>query len=64
MCDNNRYPSITTLHNVLLKPDLCDIFFSIIMLLNLRHTCLSQTGFCTLKFGEKDKHVVTLPHIA
>ena len=28
MCDDNRKPSIATLHNVLLAPDLCDRLFS------------------------------------
>ena len=34
MCDDNRNPFITTLHNVLLAPDLCDRLFSIIALMN------------------------------
>ena len=30
ICDNNRKPFISTLHNVLLAPDLCGRLFSII----------------------------------
>ena len=40
MCDVNGDPFITTLHNILLTPVLCDRLFSIIMLMNLGHTCL------------------------
>ena len=34
MCDDNGYPFIARLHNVLLEPDLCNRLFSIIMLMN------------------------------
>ena len=34
MCDNNGKKFIATLYNVLLAPDLCNIIFSIIMLMN------------------------------
>ena len=34
MSDNTRDPFITTLHNLLLAPDLCDRLFPIITLLN------------------------------
>ena len=34
MCDNNGDPFITTLHNVLLAPDLCNRLFSIIAIMN------------------------------
>ena len=64
MCDNNRYPFIATLHNVLLAPDICNRLFSIITLKNLGHTCLFHKGFCTVYFGAKDKNAVTLPHIS
>ena len=49
MCNNNRDPFITTLHNVLLAPDLCNGLFSIITLMDLGHTCLLKKGFawCT-----------------
>ena len=64
MCDNNGDPYISTLHNVLLAPDLCDRLFSIIMPMNLVHTCLLHKGFCAVYFGAKDKNAVTLPHSA
>ena len=38
MCGNNGKPIITTLYNVLFKPDLCDRLFFIIMLMNLGYT--------------------------
>ena len=34
-CDDNGDPFITTLHNIILAPNLCDGIFSIITLLNL-----------------------------
>ena len=40
VCDDNGKTFITTLHNVLLEPDLCDRLFSIIKLINAGHTCL------------------------
>ena len=46
MCDNNRKSFISTLHSVLLSPDLCDRLFSIITLMNSGHTCLLQKAFC------------------
>ena len=64
MCDNNGDPFIATLHKIILEPDLCDRLFSIIMLLNLLHTCLFHKGFYTVYFGVKDKNAVTLPHSA
>ena len=45
MCDDNGKKFVTTLYNVLLAPDLCDILFSIIMLMNVGHTCLFYKGF-------------------
>ena len=64
MCDDNRKPFITTLHNVLFAPDLCDRLFLIITLMNLGHTCLFQKGFCAIYFGAKEKNAVTFPHSA
>ena len=51
MCDNNGETFIAILHNIILAPDLCDRLFSIIKLVNLRHTCLFHKGFCTVYFG-------------
>ena len=62
MCDDNGYPFIATLHNVLLAPNLCDGLCSIITLMNLGLTCLFNKEFCTVYFGEKEKNVVILPH--
>ena len=64
MCDNHGDPFITTLHNVLLAPDLCDRLFSIIALINEGHTCLFHKGFCNVYFGEEDRNAVKLPHSA
>ena len=64
MCDDNGNYFIATLHNVLLAPDLCDMLFSIITLMNSGHTCLFNKGFCTVYLGEKEKNAVTLPHSA
>ena len=52
------------LYNVLLAPDLCDILFSIITLMNAGHTYLLHKGFCTVYFGAKEDNVVTLAHSA
>ena len=64
MCDDHGDPFIATLHNLIWAPDLCDMLFSIITLMNSGHTCLFHRGFCTVFFGKKDKNAVTLPHIA
>ena len=64
MCNDNGYPFITTLHTVILAPDLCDRLFSIITLMNLGHTSFFHKGFCNVYFGAKEKNAVTLPHIA
>ena len=64
MCDDHGDPFIATLHNVILAPDLCDRLFSIIMLMNVGHTCIFHKGFCTLYSGVEKKNAVTLPHIA
>ena len=55
MCDDNVNPFIAILHNVLLAPDLCDRFFSIIALMNSGHTCLFQKG--SLPHSAQRKHV-------
>ena len=49
MCDNNGNTFIAILHNVLLAPDLCDRFFSIIKLINSGHKFFFTKGFawCT-----------------
>ena len=52
-CDDNGKKSIAILYNVLLAPDLCNILFSIITLMNAGHTCLFHKGFCTVYFGAK-----------
>ena len=61
---NNGKKFIATLYNVLLAPDLCDILFSIITLMNAGHNCLFQKGFCILYFGAKDNNAVTLLYFA
>ena len=64
MCNNNRDTFISTLHNVLLAPDLCNRLFSIITLINLEHTCLFHKRFCMVYFGANKKNAVTSPHSA
>ena len=64
MCNNNGKPFITTLHNVLLAPNLCDSLFSIITLMNSGNTSIFHKGFCTVYFRVKENNAVTLPHIA
>ena len=64
MCDYNGDPLIATLYKLLLAPDLCDRLFSTITLMNLGHTCLFQKGVCMVYFGDKEKNMVALPHIA
>ena len=64
MCDDNRKTFIATLYNVLLEPDLCDMLFLIITLMNAGRTCLFHKGFCTVYFAAKKKNAVTLPHSA
>ena len=64
MYDNYKDSFITTFHRVLLAPDLCNILFSSITLVNLVHNCLFHKWFCTVYFGDKEKDEVTLPHIA
>ena len=64
MCDDNGYPFIAKLHNVLLEPDLCNSLFSIIKLMNSGYTCIFQKGFCTVYFVAKENNTVNLPHSA
>ena len=64
MCYDNEKPFITTLHNVLLVPDLCDRLFLIITLMNSGHTCIFQKGFCTVYFLTKENNALTFPHNA
>ena len=59
MRNNHGYPFIATLHNLLLAPELYDRLFSIITLMNVRHTCLFYRVFCTLYFVTKEKNDVT-----
>ena len=62
MCNDNRYPFIATLHNVLLAPDLCNRLFSIITLMNLGHTCLFHKGFLLFTL-EKNRKIQLHYHI-
>ena len=62
MCNGNRDTFIATLHNVILAPDLRDRLFSIITLINSGHICLFQKAFCKVKFGDKERNAVRLPH--
>ena len=48
MCDDNGDPFISTLHNIILAPDLCDGLFLIIMLMNSEYTYLFHKYFCTV----------------
>ena len=54
-CDNHGDTFITTLHNILLAPYLCDRLFSIIKSMKSGHACLFHKGFCTVYFGVKEK---------
>ena len=45
MCDNNVKPFIYALYNVLLAPHWYNWLFSIIMLMNMVHTCIFIKGF-------------------
>ena len=44
MYDDNRKTFSATLYNVLLAPDLCDRFFSIMKLVNSGHKCFFIKG--------------------
>ena len=61
MHNDNGKTLIATLYNVLLAPELCDILFSIIMLMNAGHTCIFHRGFCTVYFRAEKKNELTLP---
>ena len=37
MCDNNGKLFIDTLYNIILSPDLCDLLFSIVTIMNSLH---------------------------
>ena len=56
MCKNNEDPFIATLYNILLVPDLSDGLFSIIMLMDLGHTCLFKKGFAQCTFSIEGKY--------
>ena len=49
MCDDNRKTSIATSNKLVLAPDLCNRLFSIITLMNAKHTFIFHKGFarCT-----------------
>ena len=64
MCHDNGKLFISTLHYVILAPDLCARLFSIITFMNEVNTCLSHKGFCTVYFGAEKKNAVTLQHSA
>ena len=64
MIDNNGKPFIAMLYNVLLEPDLCNQFFSIITLMNFGHIYLFHKGFCTVFFSGNKQNSVTLLHSA
>ena len=62
MRDNVGKPFIATFYNVLLVPDFCGRLFSIVTLMNLRHTCLFNTGFFTIFFSDNKHNAVKLLH--
>ena len=62
--DDNGQLLISTLYNFLSDSDLCDRLFSIIVLMNLGHTCLFHKVFCTFFFGDNEQNVVTITHNA
>ena len=64
MCDDNGKTFIATLYNILLAPELCDMLFPIITLMNAGHTCLLHEVFCKVYFGSENKNAVTLPQSA
>ena len=64
MCDDNRKTFVATLYNVILKLDLCDRLFSIIILMHAGHMCLFHKGFCTVYLRAKEYNAVKLPHSA
>ena len=52
------------LYNIVFAPDLCNQLFSIITLMNLRHTFLFHKEFFVVFFNANEHKVVTLPHNA
>ena len=64
MCNDNRYPFIATLHNVLLALYLYNRLFPIITIMNLVNTCVLHKGFCTVYFGAKSNNAVKWPQSA
>ena len=60
MCNDSGDNFIVIFHKIDLVPDLCDMLFLIITLMNLVHTCLFQKLFFTVYFGNKDKNALTL----
>ena len=64
MCGDNIDNFIATLHNVLLAQDLCDRLFSMILLINSRHTCHFTKGFvwCTLVTRRKMRLLYHIVH--
>ena len=65
MCDNNRDTFIAIFHNILFAPEICNRFFSNIMLMNSRHTGLFQEGseWCTLAIRRKMMLLYHMVHI-
>ena len=45
-------------------PDLCNLLFSIVTLINLVHTYNFHKGFCTVFFSDNKHTTMTLPHSA
>ena len=64
MRDDNGKPFIATVYNVLFAPDLCDLLFFIVGLINLGHTYLFNKGFYTVLFSSNEQNAVTLQHSA
>ena len=64
MHDYNGKTFIATLYNLLLAPEFCNQLFSIIILMNLGHTCLFYKVFGTDSFGDNEQNKVKLPHSA
>ena len=56
MWDDNGDTSISTLHNLLLAPDLCNRLFSIITSISSGHTCLFQKGFVRYTLAKRRKY--------
>ena len=64
MCGQNGNTFITTLHNVIFAPDLCNRLFSFITLINFcTYLIISQRVLYSVLFSQREK-CRTLPHIA